>query len=181
MPRTKTPASGQAISDLDLLHLERFVPYRLSVLANIVSISIAQAYERQFGLSIPEWRVMAVLAQSPGLSAIEVAQRTAMDKVAVSRAVQSLLATKRIRRALHENDRRRTRLQLSEQGMAVYRRVVPQALTYEEQLLGALSVTQRRGLNRLMDTLLTRATTLARAGRKVKLLSSRDAREMRSL
>ena len=68
------------------------MPYRLSVLTNIVSMSIAEAYEREFGLTIPQWRVIAVLARYPDLSAIEVAERTAMDKVAVSRAVQGLLA-----------------------------------------------------------------------------------------
>ena len=68
------------------LQLENFLPYRLSVLTNLVSSAIAGAYRERFGLSIPEWRVVAVLANSPDLSAAEVAQRTAMDKVAVSRA-----------------------------------------------------------------------------------------------
>ena len=71
----------------DDLHLDRFIPYRLSVLTNTVSMIIAGAYEREFGLSIPQWRVIAVLARYPDLSAVEVAERTAMDKVAVSRAV----------------------------------------------------------------------------------------------
>ena len=43
------------------LKLEHFVPYRLSVLTNIVSSAIAGAYAARFGLSIPEWRVIAVL------------------------------------------------------------------------------------------------------------------------
>ena len=74
------------------LHLEKFLPYRLSVLSNTVSSAIAAAYFMNFGLSIPEWRVMAVLASTPGLSAAEVTARTAMDKVAVSRAVAALQA-----------------------------------------------------------------------------------------
>ena len=69
------------------LHLEGFLPYRLSVLSNTVSSAIAAAYFANFGLSIPEWRIVAVLAANPGLSAAEVTARTAMDKVAVSRAV----------------------------------------------------------------------------------------------
>ena len=91
--RTKTIAS-KADGD-NPLHLDRFLPYRLSVLSNTVSMSIAGAYEREFGLTIPQWRVMAVLARLPDLSAVEVAERTAMDKVAVSRAVQALLGSKR--------------------------------------------------------------------------------------
>ena len=69
------------------LNLDRFMPYRLSVVTNRVSSAIAQHYSQRFDLSIPEWRVIAVLGQSPGLSARQVAQRTAMDKVQVSRAV----------------------------------------------------------------------------------------------
>lgn len=72
-------------SAIPALDLEHFLPYRLSVLSNTVSTALAGAYARRFGLSIPQWRVIAVLARTPGLSAAAVAERTAMDKVAVSR------------------------------------------------------------------------------------------------
>ncbi len=145
----------------DRLHLEHFVPYRLSVLTNIVSMSIAEAYEREFGLSIPQWRVIAVLARYPNLSAIEVAERTAMDKVAVSRAVQGLLADRRLVRTYDSGDRRRTRLRLSSAGQAVYTRVAPLALSYEKKLLDALSPTDRRALDRLLGRLVGRARAMA--------------------
>ena len=145
----------------DRLHLEHFVPYRLSVLTNIVSMSIAEAYEREFGLSIPQWRVVAVLARYPDLSAIEVAERTAMDKVAVSRAVQGLLARRRLLRTYDSGDRRRTRLRLSAAGQSVYTRVAPLALSYEKKLLDALSPTDRRALDRLLGRLVERARRLS--------------------
>ena len=145
----------------DRLHLEHFVPYRLSVLTNIVSMSIAEAYEREFGLSIPQWRVLAVLARYPDLSAIEVAERTAMDKVAVSRAVQGLLADRRLVRAYDSGDRRRTRLRLSSAGQSVYTRVAPLALSYEKKLLDALSPTDRRALDRLLGRLVEKARRLS--------------------
>ena len=84
------------MSNPHLLQLDNFLPYRLSVLTNLVSTAIAGAYRERFGLSIPAWRVLAVLANSPDLSAAEVGQRTAMDKVAVSRAVRALLREHRI-------------------------------------------------------------------------------------
>jgi len=155
MPVKRT--SGSA----DRLHLEHFVPYRLSVLTNIVSMSIAEAYEREFGLSIPQWRVIAVLARYPDLSAIEVAERTAMDKVAVSRAVQGLLARRRLLRTYDSGDRRRTRLRLSAAGQSVYTRVAPLALSYEKKLLDALSPTDRRALDRLLGRLVERARRLS--------------------
>ena len=79
-----------------VLELEGFLPYRLSVLSNTVSQAIAAEYEQRFGLSVTEWRVMAVLGRYTGISAREVAERTAMDKVAVSRAVARLLESGRI-------------------------------------------------------------------------------------
>ncbi|MFQ6004049.1 MAG: MarR family winged helix-turn-helix transcriptional regulator, partial [Woeseia sp.] len=98
------------------LILEDFLPYRLSILSNTVSSTIASAYNRRFGLSIPEWRVIAVLGRFPGLSAVEVAERTLMDKVAVSRAVTRLIKSGRIDRQFADADRRRSLLNLSEQG-----------------------------------------------------------------
>lgn len=145
----------------DKLHLEHFVPYRLSVLTNIVSMSIAEAYEREFGLSIPQWRVIAVLARYPDLSAIEVAERTAMDKVAVSRAVQGLLTARRVLRTYDAGDRRRSRLRLSNAGKSVYTRVAPLALRYEKELLDALSPTDRKALDRLIARLMASAKRLA--------------------
>jgi DNA-binding MarR family transcriptional regulator len=155
------PALDEAPSaSADKLHLDRFVPYRLSVLSNIVSMSIAKTYAREFGLTIPEWRVMAVLARYANLSAIEVAERTAMDKVAVSRAVQGLLAARRIVRTYDKVDRRRSVLRLSAAGRAVYTQVAPLALDYESKLLDALSPSDRRALDRLLSRLMERAKLL---------------------
>lgn len=142
------------------LQLDRFIPYRLSVLTNTVSMVIANAYEREFGLSIPQWRVMAVLARYPDLSAVEVAERTAMDKVAVSRAIQGLLDDKRVLRAFDKGDRRRSILRLSAAGQAVYTRVAPMALRYEAELLSALSPTDQRTLDRLLARLMDRAKSM---------------------
>jgi DNA-binding MarR family transcriptional regulator len=143
------------------LALDGFLPYRLSVLTNVVSAAIAVHYAARFALSIPEWRVMAVLALEPGLSAAEVAARTAMDKVAVSRAVSSLLRSRRLERRVSAGDRRRSVLQLSPVGVAVYEEVVPFALHYEQALLQPLSAADRRQLDRLLRLLQRRASDLS--------------------
>jgi DNA-binding MarR family transcriptional regulator len=145
------------------LHLEKFLPYRLSVLSNTVSSAIAASYFLHFGLSIPEWRVMAVLAANPGLSAAEVTARTAMDKVAVSRAVAALLAAGRLRRTTVPADRRRTHLQLTTAGERVYAQVVPMALEYERRLVASLSARDRAILDRILRVLLGRAVELGPA------------------
>ena len=145
------------------LELDQFLPYRLSVLSNIVSTAISGAYEKRFGLTIPEWRVMAVLAMTPGLSAAEVAQRTAMDKVAVSRAVASLLRAKRIVRQTARADRRRSLLKLAPAGQRVYAQVIPFALAYERELIAPLSDRERATLDRAIRILLGRATEMGPA------------------
>jgi len=145
------------------LELERFLPYRLSVLANTMSAAIADAYAERFQLSIPEWRVLAVLARAPGLSAAQVAERTAMDKVAVSRAVASLARARRIERNVEESDRRRSHLALTARGLAVYEEVVPWALAYEEAVLRGVPVRSRAKLAALLDDLLARVRTIRTA------------------
>jgi DNA-binding MarR family transcriptional regulator len=135
------------------LELERFVPYRLSLLSNTLSQAIAREYQARFGLSVTEWRVLAVLGRYAGLSAGEVAERTAMDKVAVSRAVARLLGDDRIRRAVHRGDRRRSVLALTPRGQRIYDQIAPRALEYERQLLQVLDAEEREWLERLLAKL----------------------------
>jgi DNA-binding MarR family transcriptional regulator len=147
------------------LDLDRFLPYRLSVLSNRVSDAIARQYSDRFGLSIPEWRVMAVLGGSPDLSARDVAERTAMDKVQVSRAVDSLAGAGRVARTPDRGDGRVMRLALSAKGRAIYDEVVPLALHLEEMFLSALSPAERRQFDALMAKLALQARLLGTAGR----------------
>ncbi|WP_052107960.1 MarR family winged helix-turn-helix transcriptional regulator [Aerolutibacter daejeonensis] len=135
------------------LDLERFLPYRLSVLSNRISSSVAQIYSDHFQLTITEWRVMAILGRYPDLSANEVAQRSAMDKVAVSRAVARLLESGRLTREMHDDDRRRSVLRLSPEGMRIYDQIAPLALDFERQLLGDMTPEERALLFRVLDRL----------------------------
>lgn len=137
----------------DRLALDRFLPYQLSVLTNRVSDAIARQYSERFDLTIPEWRVMAVLGNTPGLSASEVAARTAMDKVQVSRAVANLVENGRVERSADSQDGRITRLALSPRGQAIYHQVAPLALDLEARLIATLSADERRSLDAIMHKL----------------------------
>jgi len=162
------------------IDLDRFLPYRLSVLTNLVSSAIADAYQRRFGLSIPEWRVLAVLARYPGLSAAEVAERTRMDAVAVSRAVARLLAAGRLRRTTSRDDRRRSVLTVSAAGAAVYREVAPIALGYERDLVASLGPDERAALDRVLGALTARAQALAETAHAAPVAPSRPGRRRRA-
>ena len=135
------------------LDLEHFLPYRLSVLSNRVSSAIARVYVERFALGVTEWRVMAVLGRYPDLSANEVAQRTAMDKVAVSRAVARLVEAGRLEREVHDDDRRRSVLRLSEAGYRIHDEDAPLAMGFERRLLEGMDAAERELLFRLIDRL----------------------------
>lgn len=139
----------------DAICLAEFLPYRLSVLSNRISRAIADGYEEQFQLTLPEWRVMAVLGEESDLSAAQVAERTAMDKVAVSRAVNKLLDTGRLERHFSPEDKRRSVLALSEEGRTIYKEVIPIALGYESKILDRLSAVEKEALQSLLDKLET--------------------------
>jgi DNA-binding MarR family transcriptional regulator len=144
------------------LALENFLPYRLSVLAQLVSESLHDLYAGPFGLAVAEWRVMAALGRFAPLTASEVGQRIVMDKVAVSRAVAGLLKRRLIERAPDQADRRRAPLKLSARGRSVHDRVVPLALQYEARLYEALSAGERRQFDALSDRLFIHAQSLRR-------------------
>ena len=93
-----------------MLDLDDFLPYRLNVLAKRVSRELARRYEAQFGISIPEWRVMAILGREQPLSSNDIVERSAMDKAKVSRAVTSLVEAGLLSRDTHPSDQRLLRL-----------------------------------------------------------------------
>ena len=147
---------------MDSLDLEHFLPYRLSVLANRVSHGFGRLYEERFDLKLPEWRVMAVLGRRPGITASDVTEMTAMDKVAISRALSRLQAMGRVNVQEDEGDRRRMRLTLSEQGLEIYRQIVPLAKSIEADLISELPAEDRAVLDRLLNRLMIAAERIDR-------------------
>jgi DNA-binding MarR family transcriptional regulator len=152
--QSKGAAGGTAPRAHSPLKLEDFLPYRLSILSNTVSQAIADDYQQRHDLGVTEWRVMAVLARFPGLSAREVAERTAMDKVAVSRALARLVEAGRVDRSVHAQDKRRSVLRLSSAGWRIHDDVAPLARARERELLARLDADERAWLDRILRKLL---------------------------
>ncbi len=159
----------------EVLELDRFLPYRLAVLTGAISAAIATHYADRYGLSIPQWRTLAVLARRPGLTAAEVTARGAMDKVAVSRAVAGLVTRGLLQRRSVARDRRSSSLALTARGWTVYGEIAPWAQGYERSLLTALSATERRTLDVALDKLLgaTAAAATPEAPRRATARASR--------
>jgi DNA-binding MarR family transcriptional regulator len=158
--------SGLGMDDVSqaepALALEGFAPYRLAVTAHTVSRALSGVYTKEFGLSIPEWRVLANLGRFGPLNAGELAEHSSLDKPKVTRALQRLEARGIVQRAIVNADRRQVRLTLTRRGRLQFRQIAALALEWEAELLGALSAADRTALDRIL-TKLTRQAEEMRA------------------
>ncbi|MHA6719505.1 MarR family winged helix-turn-helix transcriptional regulator [Sphingomonas sp. RS6] len=133
------------------LRLDEFLPYRLSIASNAVSDAVATAYRTLFGLRIPEWRLVAVLAEGGTMSQQALCGRTRMDKVTVSRAAIALADRGLIERAANPGDQRSHLLTLSRQGWELYEQVAPKAMELERRLFAGFSADERELLVAMLD------------------------------
>jgi len=145
LARRNPGPSGLVLSDS--------LSYRLSVLSNTISGRIAEAYADRFGLSLWQWRVMAVLGEGEPLTASAIATRTAMDKVAVSRAVTALERSGLVERKASADDRRRQVLRLTANGQQTYAEIAPRVVEFERSMAVALGRGDRKRLLALLDEL----------------------------
>lgn len=124
------------------LSLQDFLPYRLSIASNLASDAVADTYRALFGLRIPEWRLVALLAESEGLTQQALGQASRMDKVTVSRAAIALAGRGLVARAPNPGDKRSHLLALTPAGRALYAEVAPKALEMEERLFAGFSAAE---------------------------------------
>jgi DNA-binding MarR family transcriptional regulator len=157
----ETKSTGITVDDVSQaepgLVLETFVPYRLAVVAHTVSRALSGIYTREFGLSIPEWRVLANLGRFGPFNAGELAERSSMDKPKVTRALQRLEARGLTQRSIVAADRRQVRLTLTRRGRLMFRQIAGLALEWETELLDALEPSERKALDRVLAKLTRRA------------------------
>lgn len=142
------------------LRLHDYLPYRLALASHRVSRMVGRAYRARFGLSIPEWRVIAILGEAEEATAQGLGDAAGLDKVSVSRAVRALVDRGVVEKRPHGRDRRSSLLRLTDDGQAVYADVAPAALQAEAALVAELSEDEERVLAALLDRVRNRAQVL---------------------
>jgi len=138
------------VCDFDL---NGFLPYQLSVLAGRVSLGFSDLYKQKFGITIPEWRVVAHLSQAGSVSVREIHQRVDMDKSKVSRAATRLENAGYVSKKVNDADRRLVELELTAKGRDMIAELTPIARAYEARVLtklGEHAPEFRTSLNTLM-------------------------------
>jgi DNA-binding MarR family transcriptional regulator len=144
----------------DSFTLEDFIPYRLAVLAKAVSTAFSKTYAERFGISIPQWRVMAAIGRAENCTASSIVEHAAMDKVQVSRAVSSLIIVGHVESRADNKDRRNSVLSFTPQGRAIYNKIIPAGRDFEESLMSVMSTQDIDDLDRLLRKLSAQAKEL---------------------
>ena len=140
--------------------LEDFLPYRLVVVTDRVSRVFAGRFAEGLNLTLPEWRVLAAVAEHAVASPTAVAAYTAMDKVKVSRAAQSLIGKGLLRQGHDPRDGRGRLLRLTRKGSTTHSAAVPMARNVAESLFDGLTRADIAALNRALGKITTRIETM---------------------
>jgi DNA-binding MarR family transcriptional regulator len=138
------------------LDLDRFLPYRLDILADGVSRALSRIYKEKYGLGVPEWRVLVHLGQYAPITAKAIGAHSRMHKTKVSRAVSALERLGFLARNSSDEDRREELLSLTGKGKAAYEDLAPKAADFARHLLDDLSAAERRVLKSAIDRLLVK-------------------------
>lgn len=147
-----------------LLHAEESANDLLSdihVLANLIGRAFSGQLDGSFGMSVPEWRVLLTLARYPGLTAAEITNRWAMDKMAISRGIQRLERDGHIGRDRNPSDRRSYKLSLTASGEALHQKILPTANQRYREFVSCLTREELADLRNSLEKLIAHAGNLS--------------------
>jgi DNA-binding MarR family transcriptional regulator len=160
-PVERESAEGAAASQDAPLKLEEFLPYRLNVVATLVSQALSKIYVERHAIGIPEWRVLVTVGQYGVMTAKAIGAHSHMHKTKVSRAVAVLERRKLLTRKSNKADLRESLLSLTSAGRAMYEDLAPIALEFSRRLADTLSASERQALGHAIDRLIERSSALA--------------------
>jgi DNA-binding MarR family transcriptional regulator len=143
------------------LKLEEFLPYRLNVVASLVSQALSRIYAERYGIGVPEWRVLVTLGQYGMMTGKAIGAHSHMHKTKVSRAVALLERRKLVTRRANRADLRESFLALTPAGRTMYEDLAPIALDFTRRLSEAIEPDDRTAFERAIDRLTDRSAKLA--------------------
>lgn len=131
-----------------MTEIRDLLSYRLHVVANLLSRGAELRYRRQFGVSLWEWRTLALLgAASAPLSLNHLAHAAGIHKSQMSRVVSGLTRRRMVRRAADPADARGVHLELSKSGRKVYEGLIEAAAERDAAFRDCLSSREKQMLD----------------------------------
>ncbi len=133
---------------------------RMAQIFNNFALPVYRHLEQAYGLARVEWIVLMWTVNNPGIGANEIAAQSGQPKNSISRAVQALQSRGLIARQPDPEDGRRRPLVATDEGRALYERIIPCFLEREQRLFAAFSNEEKQSLERLLNRLAAQAHSL---------------------
>jgi DNA-binding MarR family transcriptional regulator len=141
--------------------------YRLHVVANLLSRGAELRYRREFGVSLWEWRTIALLgAVTEPLSLNHLAHAAGIHKSQMSRVVSGLTERKIVVRSANSDDGRGVHLTLSKSGRKLYQGLIGAAAERDAAFRNCLSEKERESLERILSKLAGQARAFIQQEKK---------------
>jgi len=127
--------------------------YRLLRLSNTFGLYSGRRYRDEFEVSMPEWRVMSIIAMRETTSAREISRILATDKAWVGLSVEALRKRGLVKTMADSRDKRRTLVTLSPEGRKIHAAILALARARQRRLLAALPAGAADTLDACLDRL----------------------------
>ena len=134
------------------MKLNEMLAYKVAMLSNDLSQSLASIY-RPFGLSMPEWRVVATLGNNNAMLSKNIAVATRLDKVQISRALQQLENKQLVIRMASERDKRAVNVALSEKGKNIFNEITPLVSQWQAEKIKNITADEYNTFLKVMNSL----------------------------
>lgn len=142
------------------IDLEQLVTFRLSRLADTLTQAAAQVYGRRFGITLTEWRTLAILSRHQPTTAAEIGRRSRIDKGWISRSLAALEKRGLIERQRHPDDSRSQLLTLTAAGRDLVEAVAPLSQARAGALLAGLTPAERDQFMQWLERIEGQAETI---------------------
>ncbi|MBM3536948.1 MAG: MarR family transcriptional regulator [Alphaproteobacteria bacterium] len=160
-PKEESDAAADESRTRGLEALEHSIPYKLYKLALRGSAAKSAHIKKTVGLAIDEWKVLLLIGTFAPLSTKEVAERSTLDKVRISRTTDRLVKAGLITAARDGSDGRKIELRLTRRGRTKYQGVVASLTAWDGAFVEALSARERQQLDDMLQALDARIDALA--------------------
>jgi DNA-binding MarR family transcriptional regulator len=161
-PAVRDPTAARPPEHVDF-DVERSPRYRLALLSRLWTQSTERIYIDQFGISLSEWRILAIIGSEGRIYANAIAERGLLEKSRISRLVSRLVRTGLVETSSDAADSRRQWLSLTDKGRTLYAEVADLSLKRDELFLRGLNTREREELARLTRKLLNWSFTVTGA------------------
>jgi DNA-binding MarR family transcriptional regulator len=137
-------------------HLESHVFFLFTQIFGRRNRQLTEAL-KPLAISIPQWRVLAVLHERPGLTMNQLADLATVDRTTLTRALDAMVRRRLVERRADTRDRRSVRLHLTETGNAAFFQVLPRVVEQNERAMAGFTEAEgavlRSMLHRMFDNL----------------------------